>query len=87
MGLIDDVKNGTLDGTVMVCRKCNKAVNIGHGLVSAYKAKEFDTYLFYCPNCKNLLAIEYDFRDGETSETMHAEAMRDGGDYRYDDPM
>ena len=85
MGLIDSVKNGTLDGTITVCRKCDKAVNMGHGLVSVYKAKEFDTYVFYCPLCKVVLSIEYDFGDGETSETMHANAMSiDGGDYDDD---
>jgi hypothetical protein len=72
MALVNKYKNGELAGTIMICRNplCNKAVDLDNSFVNVIKSEDFDTYIFYCPYCNKVLALDYEFKDGKTLEDI-----------------
>ena len=72
MGLINAVKDDELHKITVVCHACNKAVPMSICRCKIIKAEEFDSYLFYCYNCKNLIAFDFDYKDGTTKEASQA---------------
>ena len=63
--LIEAYKENNLENFTMVCQNvlCDRAVNMDVAHLEIYRAPEFDTYVFKCPLCKKILAIEYDYKD------------------------
>lgn len=74
MALVNKYKSGDLTGTIIICRNpmCNKAIDLGYCLVKIFRAPAFDTYVFYCPKCNKILAMDYDFKNGKTIEDIQS---------------
>jgi hypothetical protein len=66
--LIRAYKENRLDGFVMVCknRLCDRAIGMEFANIIINRAKEFDTYTFRCPRCSRILAIEFDYKEGDS---------------------
>ncbi len=68
--LITAYKENRLDDFIMVCRNrlCDRAINMEFSNMIINRAEWFDTYTFRCPKCSRILAIEFDYKEGEANE-------------------